>query len=159
MKDIYKILDSLSVRYEEHKHPPVYTCEEADKYFSDAVGARCKNLFLRNKKGDRHYLVTMENKKQLDLKNLEILLNESRLSLASPERLDKYLGLTPGSVSIFGLINDGNKEVVLIMDNDLLKYDFLHYHPNKNTSTLTVSKEGVIKFLEFCGNKILFFDL
>ena len=155
MKDIYETLNQLNIEYIKHDHPAVYTCEEAEKYYGNIKGGKSKNLFLRNKKGDKHYLLVMEAEKRVDLKGLGMKLNESKLSFASEERLMKYLGLTKGAVSPFGLINDEGKVVTVVVDNDLMKHDYLHYHPNVNTATLELSREDFKKFLEEMGNKIL----
>ncbi len=154
MKDIYKVLDEIGVDYLKREHPAVFTCEEADQYYKDVEGGHSKNLFLRNKKGDTHYLVIIESSKKVDLKDLKEKLGESKLSFASEERLMRFLGLEKGSVSPFGLINDTEHEVVVVMDKDLLKYDKLHYHPNVNTATLEVSLDGFRRFLEWCGNEL-----
>lgn len=153
MKDIDAVLDELKIAYVKHEHPAVFTCEEADVHCAKIPGGKSKSLFLRNRKGETHYLVVMEAAKKLDMKKLTQLLGESKISFASEDRLQKYLKLTPGSVSPFGLINDVNKEVIVILDQDLLKYDRLSYHPNINTATLELSREDVQKFLKFTENK------
>lgn len=159
MKDIYPILALLQIAYIRHDHPAVFTCEEADRYYQNIKGGKSKNLLLRNRKGDRHYLVIVESFKQVDLKKLTQQLGEAKLGFASPERLMKYLGLTPGSVSPFGLINDETKNVTVVIDQDLWKYDRLHYHPNINTATLELAREDFKKFLEWCGNEVRFLEI
>jgi Ala-tRNA(Pro) deacylase len=108
---VYEVLRSLDIPFEVHHHPPVYTVEEAEKHWESVKGTHCKNLFVRNKKGNRHYLVILESSKRADFKELNRQLGEDRLSFASPERLKRFLGLEPGAVSPFGLINDSDKEV------------------------------------------------
>jgi Ala-tRNA(Pro) deacylase len=157
--DIYEILKNLDIDYTKHDHPAVYTVEEAKKYYKPIKGVGSKNLFLRNKGGDRHYLAVIKDSKRIDLKTLANSLNETKLSFASPERLKRYLDLTPGSVSPFGLIHDKNREVTVVIDSDLLKYDILHYHPNINTATLELSRNDFQKFLKWCGNKIIYSKL
>jgi Ala-tRNA(Pro) deacylase len=159
MHDIYKILDDLQISYEKYDHPAVFTVAEAALYDRGIDAGKSKNLFLRNVKGDTHYLVVMQADKRLDLQRLATLLNESKLSFASEERLVKYLGLTPGSVSPFGLINNADKSVNVIVDNDLLTYEKLAYHPNINTATLTIATEDLKKFLEWTENKVLYLHL
>ena len=159
MENVYQILDSLGIKYKKFDHPAVYTVEEADNFNFGIDGGKNKSLFLRNAKGDRHYLVLIEGIKRLDLKKLENLLNETRLSFASPERLMKYLKLTPGSVSPFGLINDTAKQVQVVVDNKLLRFSELAFHPNINTQTLTLKTEDFKKFLTSTKNKLFFFDL
>jgi Ala-tRNA(Pro) deacylase len=154
MPDIYKILKNLEITFAEHKHPAVFTVEEAKRYRDGIEGANVKNLFLRNKKGNRHYLFVTEALKPIDLKSVGQAISEKHLSFASPDRLNNYLGLAPGSVSPFGIINDKNKEVVVLLDKELLVYDKLNFHPNINTATLTISKEDFFKFLKWAGNEV-----
>jgi len=159
MEKLYQILDQLNISYEKLEHQPVFTAEEAEKVCAELKGVKNKSLFLRNKKGDTHYLVVIESNKQADIKKLEQLLNESRLSFASPDRLKKYLNLIPGSVSSFGLINDQNHEVKVIVDQDLLNDEFIQLHPNINTATLVISTSDYQKFLKWTGNKITYLNL
>jgi len=151
---VYEVLESLEVSYVRHEHPPVFTVEEAEKHWEGITGAHCKNLFLRNKKGNRHYLVVLESTKRADLKALEKQLGEDRLSFASPERLMRYLGLDTGAVSPFGLLNDSQKEVQVIIDQDLQEAETINFHPNVNTATIGLSFSDFQKFLSFCGQKI-----
>ncbi len=159
MADIYQILQQLEISFEKFEHPAVYTVEEAAKYDRGIDAGKSKNLFLRNAKGDTHYLVVMESTKRLDLKKLALVLGESKLSFASPERMMQYLGLTPGSVSPFGLINNTDKSVKVIVDRGLRKYERLGYHPNINTATLVISTEDLKKFLAWTGNTITYLEL
>ena len=156
MKDIYQILAELNIPYVKHEHPPLFTVEEADKYHDIIPGAHTKNLFLRNKKGDVHYLVVVESQKRVDLGELRKTFDESKLSFASPEKLNEYLGLTPGSVSAFGLINDESKTVRVVVDNDLMGAEKIGFHPNINTATLTISTNDFRKFLEWTGNDVAY---
>lgn len=153
---VYEVLESLEVSYVRHEHPPVFTVEEAEKHWEGITGAHCKNLFLRNKKGNRHYLVVLESTKRADLKSLEKQLGEDRLSFASPERLMRYLGLDTGAVSPFGLLNDSQKEVQVIIDQDLQEAETINFHPNVNTATIGLSFSDFQKFLSFCGQTIRF---
>lgn len=159
MQDVYQILSGLNIAYEKHDHPAVFTVEEAQKYDRGIDAGKSKNLFLRNKKGDKHYLVIVESTKRVDLKQLSVQLNENKIGFASPERLLEYLGLTPGSVSPFGLINDKNKAVQVIVDNDLMMHKKLAFHPNINTATLVMSSKDFQKFLDSTGNSISFLNL
>ena len=95
-----------------------------------------------------------EAEKKVDLKSLKERVGESALSFASPERLEKYLGLTPGSVSPFGIINDVNHDVTVLLDRDLLRHDALGFHPNINTATLVIQTEDFQRFLDHCGNVV-----
>jgi Ala-tRNA(Pro) deacylase len=159
MENVYQTLDLLGIQYKKFEHPMMHTVEDADKLEFKIPGGVNKCLFLRNKKGNKHYLVLISGAKRLDLKNLEKLLDETRLSFASPERLMKYLEVSPGSVSPFGLINDLEKSVTFIADNELLTHDELALHPNINTQTLILKTEDFKRFLLWAKNKILFLDL
>jgi len=114
---VYKTLEELNINFEYHEHPPAYTVEEASKYWAGIDSTHCKNLFFRNHKGNKHYLVILEYTQQLNIHELEKLLKQGKLSFASPERMMKYLGLTPGSVSPFGLIHDLSRHVHLFIDS------------------------------------------
>ena len=151
---VFSVLKSLGIEYTVHNHPPVYTVEEAEEHWGNIKGTHCKNLFVRNKKGKRHYLVILESRKRADLKHLNAQLGEDRLSFASPERLKRYLDLEPGAVSPFGLINDSNKEVQVVLDKDLKEADWVSFHPNDNTATVTIAYKDFEKFLEWCGNPL-----
>ena len=151
---VYAALDSLGISYERHEHPAVFNAEDASKYWNPIAGTQCKNLFLRNKKGDRHYLVVLEISKRADLKDLVKLVNDDRLSFGSPERLMAELGLTPGSVSPFGLLNDTDGSVRVLIDRDLRGADRLIFHPNINTASVVVSWSDLEKFLSTRPNAV-----
>jgi Ala-tRNA(Pro) deacylase len=154
---VLEVLDALGIEYTRREHPPVFTVEQAEEHWTDIDGAHCKNLFLRNKKGSRHYLVILLSRKQADLRGLNEKLNEDRLSFGSPDRLKKYLGLEPGSVSPFGLINDLRKEVTVIVDQDLRQEARVNFHPNVNTSTVGISAADFEKFLAWSGQAVRYF--
>lgn len=153
---VLETLDKLGISYVRHEHPPVFTVEEAEQHWEGITGAHCKNLFLRNKKGNRHYLVVLESSKRADLKALERQLGEDRLSFASSERLMRYLGLEVGAVSPFGLLNDSRKEVRVVIDQDLKNAEGVNFHPNVNTATVGLSFSDFQKFLSFCENPVRF---
>ncbi len=152
-KIVYEVLDRLNIEYEKYEHPAVFTCEEADIYTSGLKGVHTKNLFLRNKKGSKHYLVVMKEDKTLNVKEFGEKISEKNLSFASPERMMKYLDLTPGSVSLFGVINDTENNVKVYIDEDIMKEEFINSHPNVNTATLVYKVEDMIKFLNDSGNE------
>ncbi len=158
MKEVYAKLKELNISYEVHEHPPVYTVEEADRYMRDIDAADTKNLFLRDEKGRSFYLVILPAEERADLKKLAEILEEKKLSFASSEKLMNYLGLEPGSVSPFGLINDKEKEVKVLVHEDILKEDKVGFHPNKNTATVVLETEKFKYFLENSGNSISYFS-
>jgi Ala-tRNA(Pro) deacylase len=155
-KKVYDVLDEQGIAYTRHEHPPVFTVEEAEKHWTEIIGAHCKNLFLRNKKGNRHYLVILDASKAADLKSLNDLLGEDRLSFASEQRLMKYLSLEAGSVSVFGLINDKENHVRVVVDEDLKRAANVNFHPNVNTATIGISFLDFEKFLVRSGNSFRF---
>jgi Ala-tRNA(Pro) deacylase len=147
-------LGELGITYTRHEHPPVATVEEASRYWADVDATHCKNLFLRNQKGNRHYLVVIEHSKKADLRLVADQIGDGKLSFASPERLMTHLGLTPGSVSPFGLINNTDRGVRLVLDRDLKSATRLSFHPNINTVTFTVAAADFAKFVEACGHTV-----
>ena len=147
-------LASLGIAYERFEHPPVPTVEEAEKHWAGIDAAHCKNLFLRNQKGNRHYLVIIAHTKRADLRAVANQIGDGKLSFASPERLMTHLGVTPGSVSPAGLINDREHQVRVFLDRDLKNATRVSFHPNVNTATLTVSFADFQRFLDATGNRV-----
>lgn len=145
-------LARLGIDFERIDHPPAFTAEEAQQYWATLDAAHCKNLFVRNKKGDRHCLIVVPVERDVDLLELSKTVGGGRLSFASPERLLRHLGLTPGSVSPFGLLNDPEHHVALFVDAALRQAQRLAFHPNINTSTLAVRFEDFERFLRFTGH-------
>lgn len=156
---VFKILDELDINYSLTNHPPVPTVQEAKKYWADIESAHCKNLFFRNHKGNKHYLVLIDYRQKLVIKDLEQRLKQGKISFASDKRLSKYLGLKAGSVSPFGLINDEEKHVHVFIDQNLKAVDRISFHPNDNTATLVISNQDFEKFLIHTGNKFEFIKL
>ena len=152
---VYSALEALGIPYVRHEHPPVFTVEQALLHWKGIEGAHCKNLFVRNKKGNRHYLIVAEHLKKVDIQALAKKLGEDSLSFASDERLMRFLGLHAGEVSPFGLLQDDQKEVVVVLDADLKNEKFINFHPNVNTVTLTISYADFEKFLASRGNRVL----
>ena len=158
-KELYELLQELSIQFEYHEHPPIATIEEAKIHWENYNSGRCKNIFFRNHKGDRHYLVILEHLRQLNIHDLEKRLRQGKLSFASDQRLKKFLGVEPGSVSPFGLINDTEHHVHLFIDEKLNESDRLAFHPNINTASLVISKSDFLKFLKHTGNSFEFIRL
>jgi Ala-tRNA(Pro) deacylase len=156
---VYRSLDAMGIVYETYEHPPVFTSEEADIHWKDIPAAPVKNLFLRNKKGDKHYLVILGIEKRADLRTLVKIIGDDRFSFASADRLMAHLGVTPGSVSPFGLINDTNGVVKVIVDRDLKKADRLIFHPNDNAASVTISVADFEKFLASRPNPVTWIDV
>ena len=158
-KELYELFERLAIRFEYHEHPPLATIEDTRIYWKDYNAGKCKNIFFRNHKGDRHYLVILEHLRQLDIKDLEKRLRQGKLTFASDKRLKRYLGVEPGSVSPFGLINDNEKHVYLFIDEKLNESDCLTFHPNIITASLVISKSDFLRFLGYSGNTYEFIRL
>jgi Ala-tRNA(Pro) deacylase len=151
---VYATLDALGIPYVAYTHPPVFNMADVEVHWAAIEGTKAKNLFLRNKKGDRHYLVILEVNKQADLRKLVKIVGDDRLSFGSPERLMATLGVTPGSVSPFGLIHDARGSVRVIVDVDLRGADRLIFHPNINTASVAISGADFERFLTSRGNPV-----
>jgi len=151
---VQEALSALGIPFERHEHPPVATALEADEHWAGIDAAHCKNLFLRNQKGNRHYLVIVQHPKRADLRAVADQIGDGKLSFASPERLMTHLGVTPGSVSPFGLINDASHEVRVFLDQALETADRISFHPNINTVTLVLAFADFQRFLAARGNAV-----
>lgn len=158
-KQVYDYLDSLNIKYEYYEHPEAPTIEIASQFYRGEGTTLCKNLFFRNHKGNRHYLVIMESTFAMDIHSVEKILHQGKLSFASPERMMRYLGVKPGSVSLFNLVNDINREVTLFVDSKLLTVEKVSFHPNDNRASLVISSEDMLKFIKNIGNKYEIMDL
>ncbi len=158
-KEVYSILNELNIPFEYHEHPPAPTIEEAKKYWKGIDATHCKNIFFRNHKGNKHYLVVLDHRQALNIRDLEQRLKQGKLSFASEKRMDKYLGLKPGSVSPFGLINDKENHVHIFFDKNLLQAKSISFHPNLNTASLIIPMNGFLKYMKSTGNSYEFLEL
>ncbi len=156
---VYDALDALGIEYERTDHGEARTmedCAEVDELMNMTA---CKNLFLTNKQKNRFFLVVIGGNKRFVTKELSAQLSLPRLSFASPEKMEELLGLSPGSVSIMGLVNDSGKQVTLIVDRDLPKEEYFGCHPCKNTSSLKIKSNDIFeKILPHTGHEPIFFD-
>lgn len=152
-------LDRNSIPYIRYDHPAVYTSEQARQLKPAIPGASTKNLFLRNKRGIQHYLLVFDDSKHLNLKSLAQTLDIQKLSLASPDRLMKYLGISPGAVSLLALINDQDEQVSVIFDRETWQQPHLQCHPLVNTATLVIAREHIEQFLKLTGHTVVLVDL
>lgn len=141
----YDLLDSLSVEYERIDHEPAMTMEVCEA-IDAALGATiCKNLFLCNRQQTDFYLLMMPGDKPFKTKDLSAQIGSSRLSFATPEHMERFLDITPGSVSVLGLMNDKDGAVRLLIDEDVLKGEFIGCHPCINTSSLRIKTSDMIE--------------
>lgn len=149
-------LDSFLSRHHiqiaRHDHPPVMTVAESERLVPRLPGAKTKNLFLRDKKGVRHFLVTVPHDLAADLNALSVLLDAGRLGFASPDRLLKHLGITPGSVSLLALVNDPAGAVEFVIDRRLWEAEAIHAHPLVNTATMVIPHAELERFLRATGH-------
>ena len=157
---VYDLLDSLGVEYQRIDHEAAMTmeaCEEIDRTLSEGEEkgvAICKNLFLCNRQETDFYLLLIPGDKPFKTKYLSAQIGSSRLSFAKPEYMEKYLDITPGSVSIMGLMNDHEKKVQLLIDEDVLKDEYFGCHPCINTSSLKIrTKDLVEKIIPAMGHE------
>ncbi len=158
-KELYQLLEELDINFEYNEHPPAPTIEIAKQYWKNLDATHCKNLFFRNHKGNRHYLVVFDHRQNLSIKSLEQKLKQGKLSFASEKRMEKYLGLKPGSVSPFGLINDKEKHVTVFFDQNLKKAEQISFHPCINTASLVLKFNDFLRFMNWTGNEFEFLDL
>lgn len=158
---VYKALDELGIEYKVIHHEEVHTIDEMEALGIFTDGELCKNLFLRNANGKTHYVVSMMKDKHPDIqKDIRVQLGCSRLSFGSDERLEKHLGLTPGAVSPFGILNDENAEVNVVFDSELRTLDRLvGFHPNDNTAFLWLKFSDLLKFIKSRGNDVYYIDI
>ena len=149
--EVLALLDELKIPYEYLEHAPAMTMADLADMDEKTDAVYMKNLFLRNGSGKQHYLVVVVGDKRVDLKALAGLIGSSRLSFASDERLMKYLKLKPGHVGPFGLINDTQKAVMTILDQDMIGEHRISFHPNDNSATVIISYDDLQKYLNHIG--------
>ncbi len=159
MVDLYKYLADHEIGYERYDHPPVFTVEDVNRLVPPLPAAKTKNLFLRDNKGQRHFLVVVGDEKRVELKTLSGLLDSSRLRFGSADRLKKRLGVDPGAVSLLAVVNDSDNAVEVIIDEKLWKSKAFQFHPLVNTSTLVISRDNLNRFLAQTGHKAQILDV
>ena len=150
---VFEALEALGVPYEVWEHPAVYTIEEMDALHLPDPSVVVKNLFLRDAKGKQHFLVVLQKDKQADLRALGEHLGV-KLSFASEERLMKYLGLEKGAVTPFGILNDTERAVEVLLDADLECMPLIGVHPNENTATVVLKPADLVRIIERHGNPV-----
>ncbi len=156
---VYDKLTDMGIKYDIIEHPPVYTIEEMEKLDLTDKAEVCKNLFVRDAKGKKHFLIVLSKDKKADLTRLAAQIGSTKLSFASEERLDKYLGLKKGAVSPLGIINDTGKAVEVVFDKELIGKTNLGVHPNDNTATVVLSYDDLKKVITDNGNRIIYVNV
>lgn len=154
-----RFLQQHGITPARHEHPAVMTVEESERLVPSLPGAKTKNLFLRDRKGKRHFLVTAPHHVAVDLEALGEALGAGRLSFASPERLHKHLGLMPGAVSLLGLVNDEARAVEFVIDRSLWNATAVHAHPLVNTATMVIAHADLERFLAATGHEPRVIDI
>jgi Ala-tRNA(Pro) deacylase len=150
--DLFAFLDSLGIAHKTKHHPPVFTVAESESLRDEIPGGHTKNLFLKDKK-DQFFLLTVDEHATVDLKTVHTLVGgASKFSFGKPEKLMEYLGVIPGAVTAFGIINDHDKAVTIVLDADLMKNDVVNCHPLANDATTSIASADLIRFVEATGH-------
>jgi Ala-tRNA(Pro) deacylase len=157
-KELFARFADLGIETKTYTHPPLFTVEESRRLRGDLPGGHCKSLFFKDKK-ERYWLVVTLEERPVDIKALEGRIGSARLSFARPERLIEVLGVKPGSVTPFALINDAERQVTVVLDQAMLAHDPLNYHPLHNEATTAIAPNDLIRFIESCGHAPRVVDL
>ena len=151
-ENLFEHLSHLGIKTETIEHPPAYTVEDAKASRGELSGAYSKNLFLKDKKAQLWLVVCLEDR-NLNMKDLKDQIGSAHLSFGKPDLLMEVLGVAPGSVSPFSLINDSELRVRLVLDKEMMAFDYLNFHPLENTSTTQISRGDLLKFIKSCGHR------
>jgi Ala-tRNA(Pro) deacylase len=149
--ELFALFDKLGLQTKTVDHVPVFTVEEANLVNVNIPGGHCKNLFCKDEKGALWLIVALDDAR-IDLKAAKDKIGSKRLTFAKPELLMEILGVMPGSVTPFGVINDTDVKVNVILDTAMMKHDLLNFHPLKNDATTTISNSDLITFIKACGH-------
>ncbi|MGM9878710.1 MAG: YbaK/EbsC family protein [Bacilli bacterium] len=147
MDKVFNFLDTIDVKYEIVYHPAVFSTEEADKFVEGKEGVLSKTLFMAGKKDHKFYLFIMDDSKRLDIKKMSKLVDD-KLHFAKEEHLMKKMGLKPGVVSIFGLLNNDEHDINIYIDKEVMSERIITFYPNDNTATIFISTEDMIKYFD-----------
>jgi len=156
---VFEVLDKLHISYQVTRHPEVFTIEDMENLNMEHIEKVAKNLFVRDDKKRNYYLLVIQKDKIANLKELQLQIGCRRLSLANENDLNELIGLNKGEVTPFGVLNDSNNVVTVILDKDLKNSEFIGVHPNDNTATVWISVNDLIKVLDYANHKIVFVDL
>ena len=151
-------LDTLHIAHKTTRHHAAFTVAEGNKYWGDIPGMHCKNLFLKDAKG-KLWLVVAPAAARVDLKSLPARIGAKRLSFANEDLLFDVLGITPGSVTPFSIINDTENKVTVVLDKSMMESELVNYHPMTNTATTTLTPDGLKTFLRYCKHDFLIADV
>ena len=151
-EELLSLLDEIGIEYTNHEHPAVFTVEEADLHQEGIEGAHSKNLFFKDKKKNLFLVVTLSHK-PINIKEMAAKIGGKNMSFAKPDLLMEVLGMIPGSVTPFATVNIQDREVKIVLDEEMMENDLLNFHPLVNTATTTIAARDLIRFLEHCGQK------
>jgi len=149
---LYSLLDANGIAYTHHTHPPLFTVEESRALRGELPGGHVKNMFMKDKKG-AIWLATCLEDRQIRIRDLEKEIGAKNFSFGKAELLWEVLGVRPGAVTPFGLINDTGHRVRVVLDAQMLERDPLNFHPLHNEATTAISKDGFLKFLALTGHQ------
>ncbi|PKU22662.1 prolyl-tRNA synthetase associated domain-containing protein [Telmatospirillum siberiense] len=150
---LFARLDALGISHPTTRHPAAFTVEQGNRVWGDIPGMHCKNLFLKDAKG-KLWLVVAPAERRIDLKRLPDVIGSARLSFGSAALLEEVLGIRPGSVTPFALVNDPGHRVRVVLDAGMMDEPLLNYHPLSNEATTTVTNADFRKFLKDCGHEV-----
>lgn len=156
---VKEYLNTIGIQFKIVEHEPAYTTEEADKYIEGHDGVRTKTMFICNKKKTNYYMIIMDDSKRLDMNKFKEIVSEKQMKMASEEALKEKLGIKPGMVSPFGLLNNDEKDVKIYMDKEIITEEIMTFHPNDNTRTLFITTKGLFKYFENIGYEINIIEL
>lgn len=158
-EQVEQALDKMNIKYQIVHHPVAHTTEEADSFIEGIDGVRTKTMFLTNKKKTECYLLVMDDSKRLDFHEFQELTGAKRPKMGNDDLLAEKLGLAPGIVSIYGLLNNKDHDVKVYFDKDIINEDRLSFHPNINTSTIFVKTNDVLQFVKNLGYEYQILEL
>ena len=154
-EDLFAALDALGIAHSTKDHPAVFTVSESQSLRDAIPGGHTKNLFLKDKK-DNFFLLTVEETAEINLKTVHTLIGaRGRVSFGKPERLMEFLGVIPGAVTAFGVLNDTGNRIQVVLDEALMAHETINAHPLRNDATTSIGRDDLIRFLESTGHKPL----
>lgn len=156
---VKEYLNAIGIQFKIVEHEPAYTTEEADKYIEGHDGVRTKTMFICNKKKTNYYMIIMDDSKRLDMNKFKEIVSEKQIKMASEEALKEKLGIEPGMVSPFGLLNNDEKDVKIYMDKQIITEEIMTFHPNDNTKTLFITTKDLFKYFENIGYELNIIEL
>ncbi len=154
-QNLFAFLDDLGIEHKTTQHAPVFTVAESESLRDLIAGGHTKNLFVKDKK-DQYFVLTVEENATVDLKTVHKVIGAaSKFSFGKPEKMLEYLGVVPGSVTVFGAISDETQQVTFVLDSDLMKNDLINGHPLSNDATTTIGRDDLVRFLKATGHEPL----